>query len=90
MLAILHFFILAEKSSLFHTPNLRYLKNIQIFKVSLTLTRLFDKTNFQVDFHILHTPTVGGENLYNPIYWVWYESLPALLRECYPTLKYTM
>jgi hypothetical protein len=85
--AALHEFILAEKADLFHTPNLRYLKNIQIFKVSPTLTyRLENFLNWPV-FYEPYSPTVTGGIFPIAISWVNMRLLIGLLKNLHPTLK---
>jgi hypothetical protein len=86
--AILHRFILAEKTDLFHTPNLRYLKNIQIFKMSPTLTQLSKKSIFRLDFCEPHPPTAAGGESFIAISSVLSGALTGLLEGLNPTLKY--
>jgi hypothetical protein len=84
---ILHKFILAEKADLFHTPNLRYLKHFQIFKVSATLKQLYEEFIIQLDFCEPRPPTVTGGRLFIAISWVSPGVLTGLLEDLSPTLK---
>jgi hypothetical protein len=85
--AILRKFILAEKVDLFHTPNLRYLKNIRFIKVYATLRRLTAKSLIRLDFYIQTSPTVAGARLPITISWVPKRALAWLLEFFRPILK---
>jgi hypothetical protein len=85
--ATLHEFILAEKVDLFHTPNLRYLKNFQILKVSPTLTRLSEISIIRLDFCEPRSPTAAGGISLIAISWVSPGALTGLLEDLCPTLK---
>jgi hypothetical protein len=84
---ILHEFILAEKTDLFHTPNLRYLKHFRFFKVSPTLKQLYAEFAFRLDFHEPRPPTATGGGAIVTIYWVLPEVLAWLLKNISPTLR---
>jgi hypothetical protein len=60
---ILHETILAENRFLFHTPNLRKLKNILFFKVYLTLTSLSELTFLAQELSMIQPPTAAGGRL---------------------------
>jgi hypothetical protein len=72
---------------LFHTPNLRYLKNIQIFKVSPTLTQLSNKSILRLNFFEPRSPTDALGRSLIAIGWVSPGALTGLLENLCPTLK---
>jgi hypothetical protein len=87
VLPILHEFILAEKSDLFHTPNLRLLKNIPIFKVSPTLK--YFSSNFLPRYHPFKSPspTGGLSGFFIATSSDALTALTALLKKCIRFLK---